>query len=161
MGLGSLTVSTSLTASAEWKSLHMAGYSYLAHDDPAPPISRTVAQRLDACGYPSGAAGWGENIAYHYPDAASVMAAWLGDAGHKANVENPSWTTIGVGVARSGSGPIYWTQDFGTSGASSPPPATAPKADTQPPTPPGGLGLRDPRTGRPRWTSLTISVQPR
>ena len=69
------------------------------------------------------------------------MAAWLGDAGHKANVENPSWTTIGVGVARSGSGPIYWTQDFGTTGASSPPPATAPKADTQPPSVPGGLGL--------------------
>ena len=119
----------------------MAANGYLAHDDPAPPVSRTVAQRLEACGYPSGAAGWGENIAYYYPDAASVMAAWLGDAGHKANVENPSWTTIGVGVARSGSGPIYWTQDFGTTGASSPPPATAPKADTQPPTVPGGLGL--------------------
>ena len=141
MGLGSLTVSTSLTASAEWKSLHMAAYSYLAHDDPAPPVGRTVAQRLDACGYPSGAAGWGENIAYYYPDAASVMAAWLGDAGHKANIENPSWKTIGVGVARSGSGPIYWTQDFGTTGASSPPSAPAPQADTQPPTVPGGLGL--------------------
>ena len=119
----------------------MAAYSYLAHDDPAPPVGRTVAQRLDACGYPSGAAGWGENIAYYYPDAASVMAAWLGDAGHKANLENPSWKTIGVGVARSGSGPIYRTQDFGTTGASSPPSAAAPQADTQPPTVPGGLGL--------------------
>ena len=69
------------------------------------------------------------------------MAAWLGDAGHKANMMNPSWTTIGVGVARSGSGPIYWTQDFGTTGASSPPPAPAPKADMQPPSVPGGLGL--------------------
>jgi uncharacterized protein YkwD len=135
MGLGSLTVSKSLTASAEWKSLHMAAYNYLAHDDPAPPVSRTVAQRLDACGYPS-AAGWGENIAHSYPDAASVMAAWLGDTGHKANIENPSWTTIGVGVARSGSGPIYWTQDFGTTGASSVPPATAPQADTRSPTVP-------------------------
>ena len=51
MGLGALSVSSSLTASAEWKSLDMAGFGYLAHDDPS-PVGRTVAQRLDACGYP-------------------------------------------------------------------------------------------------------------
>ena len=137
LGLGTLTLSGSLTASAEWKSLHMGFYNYLAHDDPAPPVSRTVGDRLVACGYPSNASGWGENIAYGYPDAASVMAGWLASPGHKANIENPSWTTIGIGVARNSSGTLYWTQDFGTTGASAPPPA--PSSDTQPPSVPSGL----------------------
>jgi len=64
-GLGQLSSSPSLTAAAEWKSLHMAGYGYFAHNDPAPPVARGVGDRLVACGYPSNA-GWGENIAYGY-----------------------------------------------------------------------------------------------
>jgi uncharacterized protein YkwD len=43
MGLGSLTVSKSLTASAEWKSLHMAAYNYLAHE----AASRQVVYEAD------------------------------------------------------------------------------------------------------------------
>jgi uncharacterized protein YkwD len=119
LGLGQLTVAPSLTASAEWKSMNMAGYDYMEHDDPS-PVARTVSDRLTACGYPSGAAGWGENIAYGFPDAKSVMAAWLSDTPHRQNLENPSWTTIGVGAAANGGGIIFWTQDFGTTGASAP-----------------------------------------
>ena len=119
LGLRELTVASSLTASAEWKSMNMAGYDYMQHDDPA-PVARTVNDRLTACGYPSGAAGWGENIAYGFPDAKSVMAAWLSDAPHRENLENPSWTTIGVGAAANGGGIVFWTQDFGTTGASAP-----------------------------------------
>ena len=66
MGLSTLGVSPTLTASAQWKSAHMAYYQYMQHDDPAPPVTRTVSDRLAACGYPIGNVGWGENIAYGY-----------------------------------------------------------------------------------------------
>jgi uncharacterized protein YkwD len=133
MGLNALVPASSLVASAEWKSMNMAGYQYLAHDDPA-PVARSVADRIAACGYPTYAA-WGENIAYGYVDAQSVMNAWLSDSGHKANIENTSWTTVGVGVAQASNGVIYWTQDFGTTGASIAPPPN----DTAPPSVPSGL----------------------
>ena len=63
-GLSQLAVSAPLTASSEWKSLHMAGYGYFAHNDPAPPVSRSAYQRARDCGY--GGCSWGENIAWGY-----------------------------------------------------------------------------------------------
>jgi len=92
----------------------MAEYQYMQHDDPAPPVARTVAQRLDACGYPADTSGWGENIAYGYQTAQDVMNAWLNSPGHKANIENASYRAIGVGAATASNGAVYWTQDFGT-----------------------------------------------
>jgi len=128
MGLAPLGISPTLTASADWKSLHMAYYGYMAHDDPAPPIARTVSDRLAACGYPIGTVGWGENIAYGYQTPADVMNAWLNSPGHRANIENASFRAIGVGVARSADGLYYWTQDFGTllDSGSTPPPSGTP-----------------------------------
>ncbi len=137
MGLVTLSNAATLTASAEWKSLHMAGTNYFDHNDRAPPVARTVSERLEACGYPSRSAGWGENIAYGYTTAAAVMNAWLNSSGHRANIENPSFRTIGVGVARNGSGPRYWTQNFGTTGATSQPPPP-PGPPLPPPPPPAG-----------------------
>lgn len=121
LGLSTLNVSPTLTKSAAWKAAHMAEYQYMQHDDPAPPVARTVAQRLDACGYPGDTSGWGENIAYGFQTAQDVMNAWLNSPGHKANIENASYRAIGVGAATATNGSVYWTQDFGTaddSGAS-------------------------------------------
>ena len=114
MGLVALNVSPTLTNAAVWKARHMAKYSYMAHDDPAPPVARTPADRLEACGYPSRTTGWGENIAYGYSTAASVVDAWLNSPGHKANIENSSYRSTGVGAAADTSGVIYWSQEFGT-----------------------------------------------
>lgn len=134
-----LALSPSLTASAEWKSLHMAGYGYFSHNDPAPPVARGVGDRLLACGYPATSAGWAENIAYGYPSPASVMQGWLGSPGHRANIENPSLRAIGIGVARSSRGTLFWTQNFGTSTAGAAPvpaPVPAPPPPAPVPTPP-------------------------
>lgn len=131
LGLSQLAVSPTLQSAAVWKSRHMAYYGYLQHDDPAPPVARTVADRLAACGYPIGSVGWGENIAYGYSTAQSVMNAWLASPGHKANIENASFRAIGVGVARASNGAYYWTQDFGTladGSSTTPPPPPAPAA---------------------------------
>ncbi len=125
-GLTQLSVSTTLTNAAIWKSRHMAKYVYMAHADPAPPVARSVGDRLLACGYPATSAGWGENIAYGYTTADAVMQGWLNSAGHRANIEGASFRAIGVGAAASSTGRLYWTQEFGTStGGSSPPPSYA------------------------------------
>ncbi len=129
-GLSQLTVTTPLTNAAVWKSRHMAYYRYMQHADPAPPVARSVSDRLQACGYPTTTAGWGENIAYGYSTASAVMQAWLNSAGHRANIENASFRAIGVAAAASSTGTLYWTQEFGTSttGGSTPPPPPAPAA---------------------------------
>jgi uncharacterized protein YkwD len=131
LGLGQLSVDGALTRSAVWKSMNMAGLNYFDHNDD--PIGRTVAQRLADCGWPANQ-GWGENIAYGYATPADVMTGWLGSAGHKANIENPAFTSIGVGVAQTAQGVYYWTQDFGQgSGGAAPPPP--PPTTTSPPPP--------------------------
>jgi uncharacterized protein YkwD len=42
------------------------------------------------------------------------MTAFMGSADHRANILNCSMKVIGVGVARSVAGELYWTQDFAT-----------------------------------------------
>jgi uncharacterized protein YkwD len=137
LGLRQLVVAPTLQASAEWKARHMAKYLYMAHNDPAPPVARDAAGRMAACGV-SGA--WGENIAYGYPTAQSVVTGWLNSAGHRANIENPTYAAIGSGAAVGSSGQIYWAQAFGTSTdgvppAPAPPPAPPPAPAPQPPPP--------------------------
>ena len=52
-----------------------------------------------------------ENVAMGYPSAASVVSAWLGSAGHRANIEGNS-TRTGVSAVKSSTGVWYYTQLF-------------------------------------------------
>jgi uncharacterized protein YkwD len=110
LGLGKLEVSPTLTAAATWKARHMAAFSYLAHDDPAPPTPRTAGDRFTACGYPQST--WGENIAMGYATAEAAVDAWLASPGHRANIERPDFVATGVAVA--GTQQPYWAQSFGS-----------------------------------------------
>jgi uncharacterized protein YkwD len=112
LGLGPLRPSRTLTRAAEWKALHMERYRYMRHEDPAPPVGRSVAARLAACGYRGG--GWGENVAFGYATAAAVVHAWLGSPGHRANIDRASFRVIGVGAASTSGGTLYWAQAFGS-----------------------------------------------
>ncbi len=157
LGLVQLKVSPTLTGAAVWKARHMAYYGYMAHDDPAPPVARTWFQRVQACGYAG--FGAGENIAYGFTTPQSVMNAWLNSPGHKANIENPSYRVIGVGVAGS---TIFWAQDFGTtddSGAG-PPPPPPPPSDTTLPSAPGLVTATSPSSSQITltWGSATDNV---
>jgi uncharacterized protein YkwD len=143
-GLGALAVSPTLTAAAEWKSRHMAQYGYMQHDDPAPPVQRSPFERMQACGYPERAFS-GENVAAGHTSPATVMAAWLGSPGHRANIERPEYQAIGVGVARATGGKHYWTQDFGSvADAAAPPPPPAPSPGGSPLPPPAPAGTDPP-----------------
>lgn len=135
--LPQLSLSTPLTASSQWKSLHMAAHGYFDHNDPAPPVARTAFQRVKDCGYTGGA--WGENIAVGYATAQAAVNGWLGSSGHRANIESAGYTTTGVGVAADASGRLYWTQSFGNdaSGGAAPPPAPTQPAPPRSSSSPG------------------------
>lgn len=51
--------------------------------------------------------GMGENIAYGYRDAESVMDAWMNSTGHRANILDADFTGIIIGVKDG-----YWVQLF-------------------------------------------------
>ena len=164
-GLSQLAISSSLTASSEWKSLHMAGFGYFSHDDPAPPVSRGAFQRARDCGFAG--TTWGENIAYGYTSAQAVVNGWLGSAGHKANIETAAFKTTGVGVATNASGRLYWTQSFGNDTSSSNPPPSQPPppppptgGDTQKPTTPTGLAVSSASqtSAQLRWNASADNV---
>ncbi len=56
--------------------------------------------------------GYGENIAYGQTSAGEVMRQWMNSSGHRANILNGSFTSIGVGHYKGENGVDYWTQMF-------------------------------------------------
>lgn len=84
----------------------MAVRGFFDHTD---PDGNTPWKRAENAGI-SGLGG--ENIARGQGDAKSVMEAWMNSPGHKANILNCEFRTLGVGVYVADGGP-WWTQDFG------------------------------------------------
>ena len=56
--------------------------------------------------------GAGENIAYGQITPQQVMEGWMNSSGHRANILNANYTSIGVGHYKNGAGVDYWTQLF-------------------------------------------------
>lgn len=56
--------------------------------------------------------GAGENIAWGQSSPEEVMRGWMNSDGHRANILNPNFTTIGVGYYQNANGRNYWTQLF-------------------------------------------------
>ena len=54
----------------------------------------------------------GENIAKGSPTPARVMEGWMNSAGHKANILNGNFTTIGIGYYVDNTGTATWSQMF-------------------------------------------------
>ncbi|MEU6588033.1 CAP domain-containing protein [Streptomyces sp. NPDC046881] len=105
-GYSPLAANSSLTKLAESFSDDMAARGFFDHTD---PDGRTPWDRAAAAGVTDLG---GENIARGQADAAAVMQAWMNSPGHRANILNPDFKTLGVGVHLGPGGP-WWTQDFG------------------------------------------------
>jgi len=56
--------------------------------------------------------GAGENIAYGQRSPEEVMNGWMNSSGHRANILNANFTTIGVGYYQAANGVKYWSQMF-------------------------------------------------
>jgi uncharacterized protein YkwD len=109
VGCAALRLDAGLAAAARAHSLDMATTGVFGHpgSDGSDP-----GARMQRAGYDTGA-GWAENIARGQPNAAAVLAAWMGSPDHRSNILNCDFVALGVGSARGGSGQLYWTQDFG------------------------------------------------
>ena len=106
VGCSALSANSALSELAEKFSDDMAARGFFDHTDPdgASPWDRATKAGITDLG--------GENIARGQADAAAVMDAWMNSPGHKANILNCDFKTLGVGV-HFGSGGPWWTQDFG------------------------------------------------
>jgi uncharacterized protein YkwD len=108
-GCNALTADSRLAKAAKAHSADMAARNYFDHSTPE---GVTADTRVTSAGYRWSAVG--ENIAMGQKDPASVMAAWMNSAGHRANILNCDYRNLGVGLAYNASNTPYWTQDFGT-----------------------------------------------
>jgi hypothetical protein len=99
-----------LAAVARAHSLDMLNQGYFAHEDGQ---GRNVANRIEGAGL-----HWrsvGENIAI-YNTVATAEAAFMNEPrftkNHRANILNPGFSEVGVGIVQAPNGSLYITQDF-------------------------------------------------
>ncbi|MGD9696841.1 MAG: Ig-like domain-containing protein [Thermoleophilia bacterium] len=124
-GLAPLAGILTLQRAALWKSGNMIAGGYFDHADP--PTGRSPSARASACGFTG--PGAGENIAMGQADPDAVMRTWTNSPGHLANMLDPSYTAVGIGVAQRADGRLYWTQVFGAPSALEPPSLPIPQPD--------------------------------
>lgn len=106
-GLTPLVADSQLSNVARKKSEDMATNNYFSHTS---PTYGSLSNMLKSFGVKYNAAG--ENIARGQSTAQSVMNGWMNSSGHRANIMNPSFHKIGIGMAESKDGRKYWTQTF-------------------------------------------------
>lgn len=58
---------------------------------------------------------WAENIACGQTSAQEVFDAWMASPGHRANIMDPDYTSMGAALVNNGDGVYnyYWAQEFG------------------------------------------------
>jgi uncharacterized protein YkwD len=101
-GCKALASDARLTDAAQQHAEDMAAEGYFSH---TAEDGRTFDARIRDSGYRSPG---GENIARGQRSAAEVVGDWMDSAGHRRNILDCTFRTIGVGISDS-----YWVQDFG------------------------------------------------
>ncbi|WP_406048091.1 CAP domain-containing protein [Kribbella sp. NBC_00889] len=113
-GCGPLRLDSALVKAAGRHASDMVRRHYMDHTN---PDGQDPGDRMAAAGYRG--SSWGENIAAGYSTAQKVVAAWMQSDGHRKNILNCRFTSIGIGYdsgqVRSDWGPGSWVQDFGRS----------------------------------------------
>jgi len=102
-GLAALTENWELSRVARFKSEDMRDNKYFSHQS---PTYGSPFEMMKNFGIRYNYAG--ENIAMGYKTAKSVVDGWMNSPGHRANILNRNYKSIGVGYC-SGN---YWTQMF-------------------------------------------------
>ncbi|MER7793670.1 CAP domain-containing protein [Streptomyces sp. NPDC097640] len=105
-GCAPVTADPKLTQLAQDFSDDMALRGFFDHLD---PDGDTPWERAEQVGIVNLG---GENIARGQEDAQAVMDSWMNSSGHRANILNCGYKTLGVGTNFGADGP-WWTQDFG------------------------------------------------
>ena len=104
-GLAPLTMDATLSAAAQVRAQEID--VRFSHTRPDGTSCFTVLKEF-GIGYRA----CGENIAKGSPSPARVVEGWMNSAGHRANILNENFTTIGVGVHADAAGTLHWAQLF-------------------------------------------------
>lgn len=108
VGAAPLKVNSKLMIAARKHSDAMARSNELTHT----LNGKGPADRVLAAGYRYSMVA--ENIAYNQRTPKAAVKSWMGSEGHRANILNPKFREIGVGIAYSTKGEPYYTEVFGT-----------------------------------------------
>lgn len=100
-GVRPLTVSSCADRYAEAWATHLASVRTLVHRG-------DLGAMLGACS----ARTVGENIAYGAVSADQLVQMWLDSPGHRANILNPAYTSVGTGATRTADGTVWAVQNF-------------------------------------------------
>ncbi len=92
--LSELTINSKLSEAAYLKAQDMLENQYFAHKS---PVGATAWSFMKKVGYRYQYAG--ENLAVHFATAEDVESGWLASPTHKANILDPAFKEIGVGVS--------------------------------------------------------------
>lgn len=106
-GLSPLTANWQLSRVARYKSQDMRDKVYFSHYSPTYGSPFDMMKNFGLSFYAAG-----ENIAMGQSTPVQVMTSWMNSSGHRANILNPNYNEIGVGLAKGGTGGYYWTQEF-------------------------------------------------
>lgn len=117
LGLKPLLISDRISEAARRHSSDMAKYNFFSHYTEASdwfPKGASPWARMAASGYDYNTYK-GENIAAGFRTAEAVFEGWKNSPGHYANMVNPNYTVIGIGLVEvPGTKYVwYWTTDFG------------------------------------------------
>jgi uncharacterized protein YkwD len=116
-GIRRLRIDTVLGRSARRKSVDMIECNSFDHE----ACGREFAYWIERFGYPTGGC-WSaaENIAWgtgEFATPRAIFIGWMRSSGHRANILNPSFRDLGVGLEvgrlEGVSGAFVWTQHFG------------------------------------------------
>jgi uncharacterized protein YkwD len=112
-GLSPMSISPTLTGSAEKHSNDMATNGFTGHtgSDGSTPESRIRTTGYFDLGTGLSAA---ENVASGYQTADAVFTGWMNSPGHRANIMNPDFVVVGMAVKYDDDGMPYYTQNFGS-----------------------------------------------
>ncbi|MDX9871189.1 MAG: CAP domain-containing protein [Clostridia bacterium] len=106
-GLAPLVVDSALVQSAREKSKDMVANNYFSHNSPTyGGFAAQIRSRTADYTYV------GENLAGN-KNVSAAHTALMNSAGHRANILNPNYTHIGVGITSSGQYGLIITQHFG------------------------------------------------
>jgi uncharacterized protein YkwD len=107
--LAALNPNRLLFAAARKHSENMAKKGELNHE----LDGKGPADRINAEGYVWSRVG--ENIAFGDDlSPAGAVKIWMNSPPHRANILTPEFQEIGIGLARTAKGEVYYTQVFGT-----------------------------------------------
>lgn len=106
-GLRPLSYNAVLDNAAEKHNVQQERTGRMAHDgigdgDPG--------SRIRAEGFRN---AWGENVAVGQTTPEQVVREWMASPGHRANILNPNFTTLGVAHGTGANGRPFWAQSFG------------------------------------------------